>query len=448
MTLTFDTVIDCGSGHAPQCVHDPNGKLRIIYLTNDGLVNCRETFPALGLYEDLTYTEKGRVSPDSGVSRPSLKKVAHHGAFGFWSAGGDHKFVVYMMPTDVSMAFQDGTVSFSANSVVSSLSASFINVHGLLLNKYRALVTPGTKMEIYFSIGNSGETRMGVFYIDRSNISYPDCKLQVTGRNAIGKLLKEQTFDEETTFDEGSLHQNVTAILDYAGVEDYFVGDDQDRGMLEFDPDTSIEEGINYAISLARNWKLAETLDGRIGVANKNDGRFDQPSVFTFVRDNTCWSYDIEFDDSDAASRVCVTSKAEDSEDPDVSAYVDVTFNKWWAQPTHRTTHVKTVNGATLAQVTQLAEEIAASMAIAGRIESFVGLFSPQLIIGDEVHMTDEYGKEETIGAVTDIKHNFGKGGFYTSFTVDSGGRKGRTTLKTLIDTVASTPEAFIGHQG
>ena len=448
MILSFEQVIDCGTGHFPQCVHDPDGLLRIIYLTEENLVYCREAEPVLGIYDALFFTDIGQISPDTQVSQPSLKKVAHHGAFGFWSSAGDHKFVIYMMPTDISKAFLDGSASFSAGSEVSSLSASFINVHGELLNRYRALVTPGTKLEIYFSIGGSDETPLGVFYVDRANISYPDCNLTVSGRNAVGKLLKEQTFDEHTVFDEGTLHDNVSAILQYAGIEDFFVGDAETGEKLEFDPDTTLQEGINYAISLASNWKLGETLDGRVGVANKNDARFDPPTVYTFERDHTCWSYSIEFDDSDAASRVCVYSEGENEDDPVVRAYVNVTFNKWWAQPTHRTTHVKTVNGATLAQVTQLANTLAEALSVSGRVETFAGLFTPQLTIGDEVRLIDEHGAIETIGAVTDIKHSFGKSGFYTSFSADSGGRKGRTTLKDLINTVASYPEAFTGHQG
>lgn len=447
MTLTFTQTLDCGSGNRPQCVHDPDGKLRVIYLGNDGLVYCREADPVLGLYDDLVYKEKGQISPDREVSLPSLKKVAHHGAFGFWSSSGDHKFVIYMMPTDISSALQDGSVSLSASGEVSSLNASFINIHGLLLNRYRALVTPGTKLELYFSIGGE-ETSLGVYYVDRANISYPEADISVTGRNTIGKLLKEQTFDENTLVNEGSIQRNIKSMLDYAGVEDYFVGDASGGGKLEFDPDTTILEGIKYAISLVTDWKVAETLDGRVGVARKDDVRFDQPSVYSFERDHNCWSYSIEFDDSDAAARVCVFSEGNNQDDPVNRAYADVTFNKWWAQPTHRTKHVKTVNGATQSQVQALANDLAAAMAISGRIETFAGLFTPQLTIGDEAHIIDENGRAETVGAVTDIKHNFGKGGFYTSFTVDSGGRKGRTTLKSLIDDVASSPVAYTGHRG
>lgn len=56
-------------------------------------------------------------------------------------------------------------------------------------------------------------------------MSYPDEKVSVSARNAIGKLLKEQTFDENTTFEAGALIDNMTAIMELAGVEDYFVGD-------------------------------------------------------------------------------------------------------------------------------------------------------------------------------------------------------------------------------
>lgn len=300
---------------------------------------------------------------------------------------------------------------------------------------------------MYFSIGSTSETPMGVYYVDRAGISYPDGKLSVNARNAIGKLLKEQTFDETTTFNEGSMHDNVEAILDYAEVEDYFVGDMVTGGQLEFKPETTILEGINYTIELSYDWKIAETLDGRIGIASKTDVRFDQPSVFTFVRDHTCWSYSIEFDDSDAASRVCVYSEGNEQSDPVVRAYQNVAFNKWWSQPIHRTKHVKTVNGATQAQVNQLASMLAASYAIAGRPETFAGLFTPQLILGDEVHMVDENGDTEVVGTVTDIRHTFGNKGFYTSFSADSGGRRGRETLKTLIDAVSKSPEQYLGKQ-
>ena len=435
MQLTFEYTMNIGRGRYPQVIHSNDNLLRVFYLSQDGVIRALNADPVLGLYNDLVFENKGRASPDDGISYPSLKRVAHYGGYGFWSAEGDHRFVMFMMPTDISKALVDGSITFSVGSEVSSMSCTLLNIRGELLNRFRALVTPGTKMEIYFSLGSSGEIPLGIFYIDRANVSYPEEKVSVSARNAIGKLLREQTFDEDTTFEEGALIDNMTAILRLAGVEDFFVGDAGKAWRLRFEPDVTILDGLKRVISLLPDWKVDETQAGRVGVAAVTDPRFDQPGVFTFERDKTCWSYNVEYDDSDAANRVCVTCG-----DPELRVYADVQQSKWWVQPSHRTLYVSAVDGATLEEVTRMANEMAESLSISGRLESFVGVFTPQLTIGDEAHIIDENGDEEVIGTVTDVQHNFGKGGFYTTFTVDSGGRKAKARLSDLIGKASEAP--------
>jgi len=435
MQLSFEYTMNIGTGLYPQAIHSNDNLLRVFYLSSDGLIRALNADPALGLYADLVFTDKGRASPDENISYPSLKRVAHYGGYGFWSAEGDHRFVMFMMPTDISKALVDGSTTFSAGSEVSSMSCTLLNIRGELLNRYRALVTPGTKMEIYFSLGDSDEIALGIFYIDRANVAYPDEKVSVSARNAIGKLLKEQTFNEDNTFEEGALIDNMTAIMELAEVEDFFVGDAGKAWKLRFDPDVTILDGLKRVISLLSDWKVDETQSGTVGVGAATDPRFDQPGTYTFERDKTCWSYSIEYDDSDAASRVCVTCG-----DPVLSVYADVPQSKWWVQPSHRTLYVTAADGATEAEVTSMANELAESLAISGRLESFVGVFTPQLTIGDEVHVIDENGEESVVGTITDVTHNFGKSGFYTSFTVDSGGRKTKARLSDLIGKASDTP--------
>ena len=304
MQLSFEHCMDVGEGHSPQAIHDKTNLFRVIYLAEDDTVHSYDTDSVLGNYSDLEFTDKGRVSPDDDVSFPSLKRVAHYGAYGFWSAEGDHRFVIYMMPTDISKALIDGKVTFSAGSEVSSLSCSLVNVRGELLNRHRALVTPGTKIEVYFSIGSSEETPLGVYFIDRADVSYPEEKVSIAARNAVGKLLKEQTFDENNIVDEGSLQENIKKMLEYAEIEHFFVGDAGVDLKCEFDPDTTVLEGLHYAIANLVDWKIGETLDGVVGVSISTDVRFEIPSIHVFDRDKTCWSYDIEYDDSEAASAV------------------------------------------------------------------------------------------------------------------------------------------------
>ena len=75
-------------------------------------------------------------------------------------------------------------------------------------------------------------------------------------------------------------------------------------------------------------------------------------------------------------------------------------------------------------------------IAISGRIESFVGIFTPQLIIGDEIELVETNGKHSKTGTVTSVRHKFGKGGFITEFTVDSSGRKGKALLKDYVSQI------------
>ena len=91
MRLTFEYTKTAGAGLSPQAVHMMDNGLRFIYVTSDGLVEAKECFPDMGLYDDLVYTDKGRTSADFEVSKPQLKKVAHHGAYGFWSSEDTHR---------------------------------------------------------------------------------------------------------------------------------------------------------------------------------------------------------------------------------------------------------------------------------------------------------------------------------------------------------------------
>ena len=200
-----------------------------------------------------------------------------------------------------------------------------------------------------------------------------------------------------------SIQLNLQEILRLAEVEDFFVGNNTKPWKLRFEPDVTILDGIKRVISLIDGWKIDETANGVIGVAAATDARFDQPAVFSFERDKSCWSYNVEYDDSEAVSKVCVTCS-----EPENTVYATVPRSKWWSQPSHRTTYVTAADGATLVEITALAEELAQAIAISGRQESFVGVFTPQLTLGDEVRIING-PKTETIGTVTDVTHNFGR---------------------------------------
>ena len=449
MLLSFSYAATLGSGHKPQVVHMPDNGFRIIYVNDAGLVNALVTFPPLGLYDSLEWDSKGRMSPDENISHPSLKKVAHYGAYGFWSAAGvdgstiDHKFVMYMLPMDITDTLIDGSLSYSKDSAVSSASFNFENINGYLLRRYRSVVSPNAKIELYFSLGSSDEISLGKWYIDRVSTSIPGNNLSVTARNAIGKLLKEQTFDEQTTFTEATLTDNLKAILAYGGAEDYFVGDTGRNWRLSFEPNNTLLEGIEDIIRLFGNWKIDETADGVIGIGSITDARFEQPSTYRFLRDANCWSYSTEYCDEDTYSRICVSCK-----EPENTLYVDLPPHRLWAMASHRTLFVTVPDGTSYNELQSYANNLAESIAISGRTETFAGRFTPQMVIGDAIEMTAD-GETENIGVVTSVRHTLGRKGFFTEFTVDSGGRRGKPTLKDYVSQISGnkTSKAIITNE-
>ena len=405
MILTFNYKVTVGNGHSPQVVHMMDNGFRIIYVDDSGLVNGLVTFPELGLYDNLSWVNKGRMSPDEGITYPSLKKVAHYGAYGFWSADGvndttDHKFVMYMLPTDISETLLDGSLSYTKDSAVSNASFSFQNVSGYLLRRHRSLVSPNAKIELYIALESSEEIPLGKWFIDRVSTSIPGNDISVTARNAIGKLLKEQTFDERTSFTESTLSDNLKAILEYSEVEDYFVGDTGKGWRFSFDPSNTLLEGMEDIIRLFGNWKIHETAEGVIGIGSISDARFDQPSTYRFERDKNCWGYSTEYGDEQTYARVCVFCK-----EPENTLYVDLPPHKFWPMPEHRTLFVTVPDGTSASELADYAQNLADSIAITGRTETFAGRFTPQMIIGDAIEMTAD-GTTESIGVVTSIKHS------------------------------------------
>ena len=439
MVLTFQHAETIAiSGHEPQIVHMMDNSFRVIYRTDEGIVKGLLTYPPLGIYDNLEWQDVPRMSPDKNIMYPSLKKVAHHGVYGFWSASDEtgtkteHKFVMYMLPMDVSDMFINGSISYSNGSAVSSASFSFYNVNEKLLRRTRSPVAPNVILELNFTLGSTEPILLGKWHIDRVSTDIPGNTISVSARNTIGKLLKEQTFDENTEFKNNNFGENLAAILEYAGVEDYFVTENDKVWNFKFSSDTTLLSGIEDVIQVVTGWRIYENANGSVGIGSRNDARFEQPSVFSFEREYDCYSYSTEYSDEDTYSRICVIRK-----EPELSFYEELEPHSLWPVPPHRTLYVTVPNGTSEAMMHLYAHDLAQSVSISGRQETFAGRFSPQMIIGDSVRMKTG-DKTKIIGVVTAIKHTFGRKGFYTEFTVDSGGRRSRPMLKDYLSTITN----------
>ena len=104
----------------------------------------------------------------------------------------------------------------------------------------------------------------------------------------------------------------------------------------------------------------------------------------------------------------------------------------------NKTMYIQVSNDSKLVEVEAYADEIATRLGNVGKIESFIGPIRPHLQVGDYATIIGENGLSKDLGIITEVGHSFGKSGFNTSFTVDSGGRLGKGSLSGYIKKIAT----------
>jgi hypothetical protein len=73
-------------------------------------------------------------------------------------------------------------------------------------------------------------------------------------------------------------------------------------------------------------------------------------------------------------------------------------------------------------------------------IETFVGPFRPHVLPGDYAEIVSKTGKK-LLGVITTVVHHFGRQGFTTELTVDSGGRVNRPNVSEYIRKITGGKE-------
>lgn len=123
-----------------------------------------------------------------------------------------------------------------------------------------------------------------------------------------------------------------------------------------------------------------------------------------------------------------------------IQIYEDVASFSGWNLQSNKTLFVQVAEGTSTANAQAIATELAGRLESVGKVETFTGPFRPQLLVGDGATIMDSEGNTE-LGLITEITHNFGKSGFTTNFTVDSGGRLGRGRLSDYIRMIGNKQE-------
>jgi len=186
---------------------------------------------------------------------------------------------------------------------------------------------------------------------------------------------------------------------------------------------------------------MIETMEGQIVVGSTvSYPPVKVNSAYTFERGKDIWSRDIVRDDEGIYTKVCGRFNTSAGT---TYLYPPVTVEHMWILSPQKTLHLQFPDNSDSAEVKAIIDGIAERLSDAGIVETFAGPIRPHLLFGDEARIVSEDGTQ-LLGIVMSVRHVFGKNGFMTEFTVDSGADKGRLNIRELINS-AVKPESGKG---
>ncbi|MEN6618177.1 MAG: hypothetical protein ABFC28_01535 [Rikenellaceae bacterium] len=442
MELVFEHSQTVGTGNWADLIHLWDNEANLLYI-KDGRMRSTYTITDNGEWDDRKFINDVDISQDDNISYFRIDNMGGFGAVGSYLTGSTHKLVIYEYQFDLSEYLNSGSIKHSVDNPISSFSLILENPKSpnpdyegnVAIDEEQSLISPGAKVIFTFGAGQEVEEyEMGTFYVDRGNFTLLSETASVDGRNSIGKVLKDQTIDENNEFWYGLVSDHLKALLEQSGLNrnQYTVENAAVEGWFNFSPNTTPFKAAETMLEVLPQWKIRELVDGTIVIGSSDYAGFDASGVYTFYRVKDIFSRQKTMDDAEAYNRVCVHT-----ENYGKAVFRDVASFQSWNLQAKKTLYVQVSEGLKQSDLEAYANELALRLEGVGKLESFTGPFRPYLQCGDEAVIVSEKGNN-SLGLITEITHNFGKGGFYTDFAVDSGGTVGKGRLSDYIAKIAT----------
>lgn len=452
MKLSFEIAKEIGIGSYPDLLHMYDNEAQAIYLKN-GLMYGKTTLTPYGEWSDRVFEPEINILNLDNLSHFEINKLGGFGAIGVVKNGNSHKLLIYEFQQDVSEYLKNASIKLSTGNPISSFSLSLENSKhpneehqgNIVMDEKNNALQPGSKIIFKFGMGDGiPNYELGTYYVDRADFTLLSETANIDGRNLIGKALKDQTLNGNSKTQLEAVSEKLKDMLKNANLKrnDYIVQNTSKKLKFEFEPKETVSSAIDEILKAMVNWQMEERVDGTIVIGEPDFSGFQSRGIYTFNRNKDIFSRQIVSDDQSSYRKVCV----HDSKWT-VEVYEDVVVYTGWNLQSNKTLFVKVADGTSIANAQAIAVEIASRLENVGKIESFSGPFRPHLLTGDEARIIDEEGST-SLGLITEITHSFGKSGFSTSFTVDSGGRLGKGSLSDYINLLNNSSESgSIGYE-
>lgn len=344
--------------------------------------------------------------------------------------------------TDISNFIESGTISSKYDDYVYTLTLNIYSAP-FTQNPSQFPFKPGMKLSLYVYFGEDSSDSIPLCFATIDEVSYTVGQetFSISGRNNIGHFLKETQMGEMIEV-SGVSHEVVPAILEHAGIFDYYVTQGTFEWTYNFKAtDTSLTaiEEVCKMFPIIREYdmpgfRIAETPSGKVIVGYPAAFNEYLPTrTYAFSAGKDCFSRSFRLSSDECYSYVYANGKDEEGIDL-AQVILPVENHVGWTIPANKI-YFADFNGAT-DQVTlhEWAEKVVMDLQTPGDTEDYTGPFRPQITVGDigvvsgETTTNGQTSTWSKTGVITSIIHHIGKKGFSTDFTVDSGGVYNATT--------------------
>lgn len=399
-------------------VHYYDEESQSIYVDSGGLETQVANVPD-GHWEEAVQGGEQNINR-SEYSDMDLDHAYNGVLFGVAIIGDKLMYLRYIYAMDCSHLISSGSLSYTNSNSVVQLNAKLMNVAESVFQDDITLFQPGAKVDLKLKVGENS-VPMFLGFLDSSDYNKANQSVPLSARNSIGYKLVSATFDEVTSI-TGTANEVVASILELGGITKYKIDSSSHNWTHTFKPDQTLLSGLQQVFAFYNGWKMIELPDGTIIIGyNPFISKYQYNSYYSFDLGENLFSRRTRRSSDAAYSRVMVTGQSSEGEQLD-PVIVAVENYSQWSIPSHKTYHAQAPKGFTQEELQEYAESIASSLQYVGIGEDFTGPIRPQLLIGDIAAADNGDGTITGLGVINSITHKFGKSGFYTDFSTDSGG--------------------------
>ena len=299
MELNFEVVKEVGTGSYPDLIHFANTQAQIFNIDSGKLNGMPSDKIDNGEWEDVDFQDEVNVSPDDNMTHFEVKVLPGFGIIGGYKTGDTHKLIIYEFAFEMDAYLNSGSIKHSIDNPISSFTLSLENPDlkdpekpgNVALSEKSSLLSPGAKVLFKFGVGNEeAEFDMGTFYVDRSDFTLLSETANVDGRNKLGKVLKDQTIDENNEYWYDFVNEHIKTILEQSGLQnyEYMINNTDAKGWFNFSPNTTPLKAIETMLEVLPQWKIKELTDGTITIGTG----FETNGMYVFYRDKDIFSRD------------------------------------------------------------------------------------------------------------------------------------------------------------